>query len=161
MRRSRRAGGVLKRRLTSHGNSSRIPNAIFMSKVREQNDGCWKWVGTLTRTPTGSYGSMSVNGRSVAAHRMSWQLFRGTIPDGLQIDHLCRNTRCVNPLHLEPVTQRENILRGVGFAAVNARKTHCKRGHEFSPENTITQASGRACRTCVYAARRRRREQAA
>ena len=117
----------------------------FWSKV-DRGDGCWAWLGTPTEK---GYGRLDVDGRFWMAHRYSYTLLVGPIPDGLQIDHLCRNRLCVNPAHLEPVTQRENIVRGISPAAMNASKTHCKRGHEFTPENTGVDASGgRYCRTC-------------
>lgn len=120
----------------------------FRSHVSVELSGCWKWLGPLKQTPIGPYANCHYQGRQTAAHRVAWLLFRGPIPDGFQIDHLCRNTRCVNPDHLEPVTQRENILRGTAPAAINARKTHCIRGHEFTPENTLHYAGHRACRAC-------------
>lgn len=143
------------RHLLRYGTVTRIPNARFMAQIVEQDDGCWLWMGPRQRKNGVQYGCTRYAGRNEAAHRVAWRLFRGPIPAGLQIDHLCRVTRCVNPLHLEPVTQRENILRGVGLAAVNARKTECIRGHQFTPENTIVHCGGkRACRTCVYAGRK-------
>lgn len=144
---------------SGYGSSARIPNAQFMARVREQDDGCWKWVGTLKRSPFGSYGAFTLRGEGMGAHRASWMLFRGPIPDGLTIDHLCENTRCVNPAHLEPVTLRENILRASrGTAAINAHKTECIRGHAFDEANTIIHCGGkRACRTCVNDAQVRNR----
>lgn len=135
------------------------PIARFWGQVRVQDDGCWLWTGPRKNCPNGvQYGSTSHQGKAIAAHRLAWMLFRGPIPEGLHIDHLCRVTRCVNPAHLEPVTQRENVLRGVGFAAVNAAKTECIRGHEFTPENTIVHCGGkRACRTCVNVGQKRNR----
>ena len=83
------------------------------------------------------------------AHRVSYQLVVGEIPEGLTLDHLCRNPSCVNPDHLEPVTTKENILRGVSKIAQQARQTHCKRGHPFDEENTmIVRGSARQCRAC-------------
>lgn len=136
------------------------PETRFMAQVREDENGCWLWTGPRKRSPNGvQYGCTRHEGRTVAAHRLAWELFRGPIPEGLQIDHLCRVTRCVNPDHLEPVTPRENVLRGEGVAAVNARKTECIRGHAFTPENTIIHCGGkRACRTCVNEAQKRNRE---
>lgn len=88
------------------------------------------------------------NGRGYAYHE-AYRAVRGPIPDGLTIDHLCRRPGCVNPDHLEPVTHRENIMRSpIQVAAINARKTHCKRGHEYTPENTYVAPGGRRHRSC-------------
>jgi hypothetical protein len=114
---------------------------------------CWLWRGQLN----GSGYGRTTYGRSheQLAHRLAYRLWVGEIPAGYTIDHLCRNRACVNPVHLEPVTNKENILRGEGVAARRARQTHCKRGHEFTPENTRTTAKGsRVCRTCQREARR-------
>lgn len=83
------------------------------------------------------------------AHRFTYELIAGEISDGLTIDHLCRNRCCVNPDHMQPVTQAENLLRGDGFVGVNARKTRCVNGHEFTDENTYVRPNGRrVCRAC-------------
>lgn len=91
------------------------------------------------------------------AHRMAYEELVGPIADGLQIDHLCRVRCCVNPAHLEPVTQAENIRRGVSPTAANRRKTHCKHGHEFTTENTRLVPEGRICRRCDVAKTQRYR----
>lgn len=106
---------------------------------------CIEHQGARTR---GGYGTLSVDGRTVLAHRKAWQDRFGPVPNGLQLDHLCRNRACINPEHLEPVTRRENILRGVSFSAVNARKRHCPKGHPYTDENTYMDRKGRQCRLC-------------
>ena len=117
-----------------------------MSRV-DKTGACWIFTGA--RTDRG-YGVIPVARTSVRAHRVTYEHFVGPIPAGLVLDHLCRNTSCVNPDHLEAVTQRENVLRGNAPTAANARKTHCIRGHEFTPENTYAKkGGGRACRRCV------------
>lgn len=118
----------------------------FWSKVdRRGHDECWEWMAA--KVPMG-YGQLRIPGGHLYAHRVAYEELVGPIPDGLSLDHLCRNTSCVNPAHLEPVTHRENCLRGVGFSAKNALKTHCKRGHEFSEENTRAYRGRRLCRAC-------------
>src|SRR5882672_6137680 len=87
---------------------------------------CWLWTGSRTRK---GYGRVQWDGRTVQAHRLVYELLVGPIPVGLYLDHLCRNPRCVRPDHCEPVSNGENVLRGFGPPAVNARKTHCLRGH--------------------------------
>lgn len=118
----------------------------------EPNSGCWLW--TASQDGHG-YGQLS-NRRGVSpykAHRIAYELFVGSIPDGLTLDHLCRIPSCVNPAHLQPVTLRENILRGVGPTSENAAKTYCCHGHELIPENTYiwsgpNQPIMRQCRLC-------------
>jgi len=118
-------------------------------------ENCWHWL--RHRTPRG-YGTFRVNGRLLMAHRWAYEHFKGPIPDGLTLDHLCRNRGCVNPDHLEPVTLRENILRGTSPSAADAKKTHCIHGHEFFVQNTwITSQGKRVCRTCRAAIVRKRR----
>ena len=98
---------------------------------------------------THGYGRVRVNGRSVGAHRAAWEARHGPIPVGLHIDHLCRNRGCINVDHLEVVTCRENILRGIGPSADNARKTQCINGHPFDERNTKYRAKGtRYCAEC-------------
>lgn len=130
-------------------------------RYSEITDGCWNWYGS--RNPKG-YGHIKVAGRPVKAYRVSYELFRDEIPPGLVIDHLCRNTSCVNPEHLEVVDHKTNVLRGVSPAAIYAKRTHCKHGHELSGENLIKHSRrGRRCKPCnrrnVNASNRRKRLQ--
>ena len=112
---------------------------------------CWPFPSLR---PDG-YGAVRMRGRMMMAHRAMYELLVGPIPEGLTIDHLCRNRGCVNPAHLEPVTRGENVLRGETLAAANAAKTHCHRGHRFDKTNTIlTPDGGRACRECGRTASR-------
>jgi hypothetical protein len=135
----------------------------FWRKVSVGNSlQCWLWEGELSGK---GYGRLMHEQKHVSAHRMAYELLVGPIPGGMQLDHLCKNPSCVNPSHLEPVTARENVLRSDGVAAKNARKTHCKRGHEFTPQNTIRPKANpqwRACRACqrIHDANSRRRRSA-
>lgn len=116
----------------------------FLAKV-DKSETCWLWTGAKGR---GGYGNLVWNGRHTNAHRVSYELHVGPIPDPCSIDHLCSVRHCVNPAHLEPVTVRENLRRGAGFPGVNARKTHCPRGHAYDAENTYVWNGLRYCRTC-------------
>ncbi len=130
----------------------------FESQYEEQSNGCWLWTGPTNGAA--GYGQMKVFGGIAPAHRVAYELYVGAIPEGLVIDHLCHTRLCVNYEHLEPVTFQENILRGEGLAAKNARKTHCLREHEFTKENTyIDKRGSRYCRKCVNI--RARKNQAA
>jgi HNH endonuclease len=120
----------------------------------EPNSGCWIWMGNLS--PEG-YGRIGINRRKMYAHRISYECFVGVIPSGLELDHKCRMRCCVNPEHLEPVTHRENGLRGISPLAENARKTSCVNGHAFTPENTHVGKSGRKCKACRAATMKRLR----
>lgn len=127
----------------------------IMAKVIEDHHGCWLFGGGRNKY---DYGVVKMPGerRSGLAHRLMYESDRGPIPPGMETDHLCRVRACVNPWHLEIVTRHENILRGISPWAKNARKTHCKHGHEFTPENTLrTTNGGRSCRICknTYALR--------
>ena len=129
----------------------------LMLHTKKSAAGCWLWTGHMSEA---GYGIIQANGTR-RAHRVSYEFFRGPIPAGRQLDHLCRVRNCINPEHLEVVTQQENINRGNGFAVINKNKRHCVHGHEFTPENTIKQTSRgktyRACRECrrlLQAARR-------
>ena len=130
------------------------PVERFWAKVEQVDpDLCWEWMGA--QTPLG-YGRFRAFRRSVLAHRFAYELLVGPIPSGLELDHLCCNPSCVRPDHLDPVTHHENILRGRSPAAQHARKTHCKRGHEFTPENTYFRSNGnRRCRFCVLQQQRK------
>ncbi len=101
---------------------------------------CWVWTGGLNK---GGYATIlgEESRSSELIHRVSFRLHHGPIQDGLVIDHLCRNRACCNPSHLRQVSHRENILCGTGASARQSRKTHCKRGHEFTPDNTIIKAA--------------------
>lgn len=109
---------------------------------------CWVWTGHRVGRSDQHYGSIKVNGRQRRVHRVAYELLVGPIPDGMELDHLCRNHRCVNPAHLQPVSRRENIMRGVGVGAVHAKKTHCPAGHGYTEKNTRVYRGHRYCREC-------------
>lgn len=113
---------------------------------------CWRW--GRPDTPDTDYGKFLLCGRYELAHRIAYKDFGKKILDGLHVDHLCRNIRCVNPNHLEAVTQAENVSRGLA-----AKRTHCPAGHEYSEENTTMQKRRgkpvRYCSICLKASKQR------
>ncbi len=118
----------------------------FLAKIIIAEVGCWEWTANLYWN---GYGEFWDGNKYIRAHRFSYEWFKGEIPDGLQLDHLCRNRACVNPDHLEVVTSRDNILRGIGFAVKNASATHCSHGHPYDLFNTYYRpGGGRSCKTC-------------
>lgn len=131
----------------------------FLASVQILDNGCWRWTaGTFWD----GYGQFSVDSRKYRTHRYAYELYVGPIGMGLDLDHVCHNEdtscpggdtclhrRCVNPAHLEPVSHRENMLRGRGLSALNAIKTHCPQGHPYDEANTyMPSRGGRTCRTC-------------
>lgn len=120
------------------------PEDRFWAKVDQSGD-CWTWAGVKDDR---GYGRFTVQGRKVLTHRFAYELLVGPIPDGLVIDHLCRNPRCVNPAHLEPVTTRENLLRGNTITAAQVARTHCPQGHPYAGENLAIDDGARRCRKC-------------
>lgn len=124
----------------------------------EELDDCWKWIAGKT---SDGYGQFRIGRTVFRAHRISYTLIKGDVPNGLTLDHKCRNRSCVNPNHLETVTSSENTLRGEGAGARHKRKTHCIHGHEFSPDNTRIDGRRRICLACRYRSGKTRYERLA
>lgn len=122
----------------------------FWSKVDRRADSeCWPWLGHCDEK---GYGTFWRAGSNRKAHRIAFELARGPVPDGLTVDHLCENESCVNPAHLDACSAVENLLRSTtNPGAVNARKTHCRNGHAFTPDNTrqFVRQNGRVMRQCI------------
>jgi hypothetical protein len=112
-------------------------------------DECWIWGGALNINGYGAFRTSGPNPKNVRVHRFAYELLVGPIPEGLELDHLCRMRPCCNPAHLEPVPGRINTLRGENFSAKNAQKTACPQGHEYTDENTYVAPNGwRQCAKC-------------
>lgn len=129
------------------------PIIKFIEEIEKSKNGCWNWRGSLNEK---GYGQIWDGIKNVRAHRWSYEYFREPIADGLVVDHMCRNRACVNPWHLRTVSPKVNALENsFGQSAINSRKTHCKRGHEFTQENTIFYKNGvRTCKECARACHR-------
>ena len=125
----------------------REPIQRFFTHIDMDFGECYLWISNKDKD---GYGIFSYNGSNVLAHRYSYEAFVSYIPEGLVIDHVCRNTSCVNPSHLEPVTQRENVLRGYNPASINSKKLYCINGHSLSGKNLYInrKANKRYCREC-------------
>lgn len=121
---------------------------VISKNVEVDEDGCWVW---LRGGEACEYPSVAIPGKKkqVSAHRLAYEAFRKFIPRTMQVDHLCRNRRCVNPWHLEPVSVAENIKRTIPYVS-GSKETHCYFGHEFTEENTLTRPHGqRHCKICI------------
>lgn len=132
----------------------------FWQKV-DKTDTCWLWSASLMTTGYGQF--VVYKNHHIGAHRFAYELMVGPIPDGLQIDHLCRVRTCVNPAHLEPVTRGENMHRGIAIQRIKeeaAARTHCKRGHEYTPETSFRRErdNARICRSCLTITRKAREQ---
>lgn len=122
----------------------------FWKKIAVTDNGCWEFTGSKSN----GYGKVQRGGVKMPTHQFTWTRLVGPIPDGLEVDHLCRNRPCCNPEHLEPVTHRENVLRGESPCAKNAKKTHCSKGHEYTPENIMKKyLPARQCLECYRESR--------
>ena len=130
-----------RRRILEH--LTRLPDAL-RQRILVDSLGCWRWTSHRDRNGYAIFGK-----KRKFAHRLAYEAAVGPIPEGLTIDHLCRVRDCLNPAHMEPVTRGENVLRGDGITARNARKTHCHRGHPLNGENLdLCEPGHRRCRQC-------------
>ncbi len=134
---------------TIYTNREAVASGILQRTLPEPNSGCWLWMSCCDRH---GYAKMNVPGFSALAHRISYEIFKGKIPSGLQLDHKCRVRCCVNPDHLEPVTNLENSIRGEAGSINAARQlslTKCKHGHALSGGNIRISGNRRICKACA------------
>lgn len=132
--------------------ASGTPEERFWVKVDAEGD-CWEWTACKNEDGYGIFGTKRGN---KLAHRFSWELLIGPIAEDKELDHRCRNRACVNPLHCVETTHADNNRRGYSPTAVNARKTHCPKNHEYTPENTSYWNGYRSCKECDRIAARAR-----
>lgn len=126
----------------------------IMARVEKTEGGCWKWKGASNPLGYGKIGVRMPSPKTYATHVFVYRHIVGSVPDGMELDHTCRNPGCCNPDHLEPVTHKENVLRGNCVASAVRRTGQCKRGHEMSNENVYVFPDGRRqCRECRKVAR--------
>ena len=135
---------------------------VILYYAREDSNGCWRWCASINKS---GYSQVWFEGKLVGTHRLSYEAFVGSIDSDKEIDHICRVRDCVSPFHLRQLTPKENTLCGFGISAINAKKTHCLRGHKYDEVNTYWDKSGhRYCLACnrvasrEYQRRRRRLE---
>jgi|SRR5882724_4565826 len=129
----------------------------FWRKVDKQENGCWIWTGSRSRKLKKPYGMFRVNNiLTRRAHVLSYELYYGPVSEGKEVDHICRNTMCINPEHLEAVTHGENVKRGLK-AGLYERPLHCKQGHALTPDNVREEKDRWRCKICQRDAMRRHR----
>jgi hypothetical protein len=126
-----------------------LKQKITDKSIPEPNSGCWLWTAGLDG---GGYGNVWDGSRTRMAHAVAFEVWKGPIQNGHEIDHLCRTHGCVNPDHLQSVPHRVNVLRGIGITALHAAKTHCPSGHPYDEANTYKHRGRRLCRVCNRAA---------
>jgi len=131
----------------------RVLTRLWAGVAIDPDTDCWIWQRAKSWD---GYGFMKIHSKMRRVHRVAYELLVGLIPEELTLDHLCRRTLCCNPAHLEPVTTRENIMRGTAPSARHAAKSHCDLGHPLNNENTYLWRGWRQCRICKRAADRRR-----
>lgn len=119
---------------------------LILSNIDINENNCWLW----KKTTWMGYGKISWDGICWRVHRLAYLDFYGKLTKNLVLDHLCKNTFCVNPAHLEEISQKENVMRGNSLPCANSKKTHCSRGHEFVKENTLIYKNKRECKICKY-----------
>lgn len=134
---------------------ARLPDRFWEKAIPEPMTGCWLWTAGLSD----GYARFQDGWKRYKAHRYSYVMLVGPVADGLDMDHKCRTTCCVNPAHLEPVTHRVNVQRGAAGDRQKA-KTHCPKGHEYAGENLYVHGTNRQCRACGRARMSRKRRAA-
>lgn len=125
-----------------------LKSRLLDKSMPEPNTGCWFWMGDTVK---GGYGRTTIGRVKVLSHRASYECFVNKIPKGLTVDHKCNQPNCINPQHLEAITQYDNTMKGKSFSTINAQKTHCPKGHEYNQENTFYYKinARRDCKICM------------